>query len=86
MGVPSHKTGGVDKERVSAAWYSETRLLNDCVDGADCPEDIHERNRRSELTLRAFPDRTQQYDLPAGASASDFSSPEAARKWFGRKD
>lgn len=77
---------GVDKERVSAAWYSETRLLNDCVDGADCPEDIHERNRRSELTLRAFPDRTQQYDLPAGASASDFSSPEAARKWFGRKD
>lgn len=76
---------GVMRERVSAAWFSETRLLNDCVDGVDCPPNYHDLNRRSELTLSAFPDRSKEYELPAGASPSDFATPEAARKWFSQK-
>jgi outer membrane protein OmpA-like peptidoglycan-associated protein len=76
---------GVERNRVSAAWFSETRLLNDCGDGVKCPEEIHERNRRSELTLSVFPDRSKEYELPAGASASDFATPEAVRKWFSQK-
>ncbi|MFD2035307.1 OmpA family protein [Belliella marina] len=42
---------GVDKDRVSLEWHGEDRLVNDCPDGVDCPEDLHQLNRRSELVL-----------------------------------
>jgi hypothetical protein len=47
-----------------------------------CPEDNHQLNRRSELNLIAFPDRSKGYELPAGATAADFASRESAVQWF----
>lgn len=76
---------GVDDARISSAWYSETRLLNDCGDGVPCPLSYHDINRRSELVLRVFEDRSKEYALPMGAKASDFATPESARKWFSQK-
>jgi outer membrane protein OmpA-like peptidoglycan-associated protein len=73
---------GVMGERVSAAWFSESRPVNECGDGVRCPDSKHQLNRRSELKLIAFPDRNRSYDLPAGASVADFQSAESARKWF----
>lgn len=73
---------GVMGDRVSASWFSESRLTNTCGDGVPCPEPEHQLNRRSELNLIAFPDRNKSYELPAGASAADFGSAESARKWF----
>ena len=76
---------GIMGERVSSAWFSESRLVNDCGDGVPCPAPKHQLNRRSELKLIAFPDQTKSYELPAGATPADFASREAAAKWFEKK-
>jgi outer membrane protein OmpA-like peptidoglycan-associated protein len=73
---------GVMGERVSSAWFSESKLVNDCGNGVPCPDTKHQLNRRSELKLIAFPDRTKSYELPVGASPMDFQSDESAKKWF----
>lgn len=76
---------GIMGDRVSSAWFSETKLVNDCGDGVPCPAPKHQLNRRSELKLLAFPDQTKSYDLPAGATPADFLSRESAAKWFEKK-
>ena len=76
---------GVLSARVSSAWFSEAKLVNDCGDGVPCPEDNHQLNRRSELKLIAFPDRNKSYELPEGASTADFESAEIVRNWFSKQ-
>jgi outer membrane protein OmpA-like peptidoglycan-associated protein len=70
------------KDRVIAAWFSKTRLVNDCGEDNPCPEEGHQLNRRSELKLVAFPDKTKSYDFPVGATYADFQSEEMVVKWF----
>jgi outer membrane protein OmpA-like peptidoglycan-associated protein len=76
---------GINAGRVSAAWFSESKLVNDCGDGVPCPAPKHQLNRRSELKLIAFPEHGKSYEMPAGASAADFQDREAASKWFQKK-
>jgi outer membrane protein OmpA-like peptidoglycan-associated protein len=76
---------GVYDDRVKAFWFSKSKLANDCGDGIPCPEDKHQLNRRSELKLVAFPDRSQSYTLPEGATVEDFQSVESARRWFNQQ-
>ena len=73
---------GISSSRISAKWYNEEKLVTPCGDGVPCPEANHQLNRRSELKLIAFPDPSQSYPLPKGASATDFQSREAAAGWF----
>ncbi len=42
---------GVDSERLVAKGYGETRLRNDCSNGVDCSEDLHQQNRRTEFRV-----------------------------------
>ncbi len=42
---------GIDKKRLKAVGYGETKLLNKCKDGADCTEDEHAKNRRTEFKI-----------------------------------
>lgn len=42
---------GVESDRITAAGYGETRLVNDCVDGQDCSEEEHQANRRTEIKI-----------------------------------
>ncbi len=42
---------GIEKSRVVAKGYGETRLKNKCADGVDCSEAEHQVNRRSEVTI-----------------------------------
>lgn len=42
---------GIDKSRLKAVGYGETRLLNKCADGVDCTEDEHSKNRRTEFKI-----------------------------------
>lgn len=42
---------GIDKLRIAAKGYGETRLLNDCVNGKDCTEEQHQKNRRTEFKI-----------------------------------
>jgi hypothetical protein len=34
-----------------AKGYGETKLLNECIDGATCTEEQHEKNRRTEFRI-----------------------------------
>ncbi|MFC6997059.1 OmpA family protein [Rufibacter roseus] len=42
---------GVDRSRISAKGYGETRLLNRCADGVACSEEEHQLNRRTEFKI-----------------------------------
>ena len=79
------KDKGISSNRISAFWFSKSKLVVKCGDGVPCPEENHQLNRRSELTIYAFPDPNKEYDLPEGATAADFASAESAKKWFLRK-
>jgi outer membrane protein OmpA-like peptidoglycan-associated protein len=42
---------GVNKKRVKAAGFGETRLLNKCENGIECSDDEHKVNRRTEIKI-----------------------------------
>ena len=42
---------GISKSRLRAKGYGESRPVNDCVDGKDCPEDLYQMNRRTEFRV-----------------------------------
>jgi outer membrane protein OmpA-like peptidoglycan-associated protein len=43
---------GVKKESLIMKNFGETKLLNQCKDGVECGEDLHEVNRRTEFVLK----------------------------------
>jgi outer membrane protein OmpA-like peptidoglycan-associated protein len=43
---------GIDKNRLSAQGFGETKLINECGDNVNCTEDAHQLNRRSEFIIR----------------------------------
>lgn len=45
---------GIDRSRLVAAGYGETRLLNDCGNGVNCSEAQHQENRRTEIKVLRF--------------------------------
>jgi outer membrane protein OmpA-like peptidoglycan-associated protein/tetratricopeptide (TPR) repeat protein len=42
---------GINKSRLKAIGYGETRLLNNCKNDADCTEEEHAKNRRTEFKI-----------------------------------
>ena len=42
---------GIDKERLSAKGYGETKLVNKCSNGVSCTDEEHQANRRTEFTV-----------------------------------
>ena len=42
---------GIDRDRLIAKGYGETRLTNNCKDGVSCTEEQHQRNRRTEFRV-----------------------------------
>lgn len=42
---------GIDKKRLTAIGYGESRLLNKCADGVPCTEEEHAKNRRTEFKI-----------------------------------
>lgn len=47
-------SGAIDKYRIKAKGYGESRLTNRCEDGTPCGEAEHVRNRRTELKIIGF--------------------------------
>jgi outer membrane protein OmpA-like peptidoglycan-associated protein len=76
---------GINSNRVSASWFSEEKLVNDCGDGIPCPAADHQLNRRTELKLVAYADQNKAYSAPVGASPADFVSRESMVLWFLKK-
>jgi outer membrane protein OmpA-like peptidoglycan-associated protein len=46
---------GVDKKRLKAIGYGETKLLNKCANNVECTDDEHKVNRRSEFKISESP-------------------------------
>lgn len=42
---------GIDKNRIAAKGYGETKLLNKCANGVDCTDEAHQLNRRTEFKI-----------------------------------
>lgn len=42
---------GINRSRLVASGYGETRLKNRCADGVDCSEAEHQQNRRTEFRI-----------------------------------
>lgn len=42
---------GVASNRIVAHGYGEQRLVNRCADGVPCSEELHQENRRTEITI-----------------------------------
>lgn len=42
---------GIDRDRIKAKGYGESRMVNKCVDGVECSEAAHEKNRRTEFAF-----------------------------------
>lgn len=47
----TQKIGMEVAERMTAVGYGETQLINDCGNGIDCGEDLHQQNRRTTLKI-----------------------------------
>jgi len=45
---------GVDASRITAKGYGETTPKNQCVNGVECTENQHQRNRRTEFRVTYF--------------------------------
>jgi len=46
---------GIDKKRLKAIGYGETKLLNKCANNIECTDDEHKINRRSEFKISESP-------------------------------
>ncbi|MFW5758588.1 MAG: OmpA family protein [Bacteroidota bacterium] len=42
---------GIDSNRIVANYYGETKLLNHCENGVQCPPELHQQNRRTEIKV-----------------------------------
>ena len=42
---------GINKSRLKAVGYGETKLLNNCKNDAPCSEEEHAKNRRTEFKI-----------------------------------
>jgi outer membrane protein OmpA-like peptidoglycan-associated protein len=60
------KNKGVDENVMTLEWRGRKELVNPCGVGVDCPELLHEQNRRSILSLQLYPDVNKDYKLPEG--------------------
>lgn len=42
---------GILKDRIKPKGYGESQLINECSDGVECPEEMHQQNRRTEFKI-----------------------------------
>lgn len=42
---------GIARDRLEAAGYGETRLINECANGVQCTDEQHQANRRTEVKV-----------------------------------
>ncbi|WP_299761194.1 OmpA family protein [uncultured Pontibacter sp.] len=43
---------GIERRRLTAKGYGKTRLVNKCAEGVQCPEEEHQKNRRTEFIIK----------------------------------
>ncbi len=48
------KSQGIDAHRIKSKGYGEEKLMNQCVNGAECDEEAHQMNRRTEFNFSSI--------------------------------
>lgn len=43
--------GGISADKITSQGYGESKLVNQCANGISCQESLHQKNRRTELTI-----------------------------------
>lgn len=56
-------TGKINTKRIKYKGYGETQLVNNCKNGVKCSERKHQLNRRSELKIIGFKEKTNPRSL-----------------------
>ncbi len=53
---------GIAPERIIPQGYGETQLLNECGNGVECPEEMHQANRRTEIQFDKYLSRIEEQE------------------------
>ncbi|MDY7394686.1 OmpA family protein [Aureibaculum sp. 2210JD6-5] len=53
---------GIDRSRIKAKGYGESKMVNKCIDGIECSEAAHEKNRRTEFAFINPQAATENFD------------------------
>ena len=49
------KAQGIDPKRIKSKGYGEEKLINQCINGVECHDDVHQMNRRTEFNFVNVP-------------------------------
>jgi outer membrane protein OmpA-like peptidoglycan-associated protein len=55
---------GIDAKRLVAKGYGENKLKNKCSDGVNCPDNLHQQNRRTEIVVLKNMDSDSYWAIP----------------------
>ena len=44
-------SNGIDRSRLTGKGYGESRMINKCINGVECSEAAHQKNRRTEFVI-----------------------------------
>ncbi|MCF6347607.1 MAG: OmpA family protein [Flavobacteriaceae bacterium] len=58
---------GVDRNRIKAKGYGESRMINKCINGVECSEAAHAKNRRTEFVIL----NSQTYNEPVNNNSKE---------------
>ena len=61
---------GIERNRLKGKGYGESRMLNKCVNGVECSEEAHAKNRRTEFAIL----NTQTYNEPVNKPSKQNST------------
>ncbi|MHA7109011.1 OmpA family protein [Sunxiuqinia elliptica] len=53
---------GIAPDRIIPHGYGETQLLNECGNGVECPEEMHQANRRTEIQFEKYLRRLEEQE------------------------
>lgn len=49
------KAQGIDASRIKSKGYGEEKLINQCINGVECQDEMHQMNRRTEFNFANVP-------------------------------
>ena len=67
---------GIDRSRIKAKGYGESKMVNKCIDGIECSEAAHEKNRRTEFAFINLQTSLENFDNKSAHKVVEISKKE----------
>ncbi|GEM_PF-1307451 len=61
---------GIDRSRITTIGHGESKMVNKCIDGIECSEAAHEKNRRTEFSFINAQATTETFDSKPSESVT----------------